>query len=97
MGMDIGPSGPRWFDADQSGEATNAAQFKGKVSLKSRIGRWSPGKYWDDRSWYEIDSMSIRNFSAVCWFSAKALLENGWATEGIEVPFGLIEAAVGGT
>lgn len=89
MGMDVGPYPPRNFDADNgAAESANAGRYTGRIWLKSRKSR-----YPNATSWFSVTSQSLPSFSAVCWYTGKALFEH----QGGKIPFGLIMAAIGGT
>ncbi len=94
MGMQVGPS-VRGFDADNS-TAENAAsvRYSGRISLHARLSRWVPAKgaNADSTRWYAVDPITIKNFSAVCWYAGRDLYDS----MGGGVPVGLIMNAVGG-
>lgn len=101
MGMNVGPGK---FVAD-NGTAESAAseRYAGKISLRLDSGPYgiAPGPV--DKSearrnrgtWYSPSNASLPSFSAVCWYSGRALYDNHLEATG--TPLGLIVAAVGGS
>ena len=100
MGMQVGPS-VRAFDADNAtAEGAAAGFYTGKIQLHSRISQWQAARgvapardasTIDSTIWYQVDPISIKNFSAVCWLTGKNLFEN----LGGEVPVGLVVSSMG--
>ena len=109
MGMGVGfgaphstyPGGPNRtsFSAD-NGTAENAAawRFTGKIFLRIDNGPYSN---WDGSGgrrttyWTDVDNTTLGAFSAVCWYSGKALYQ--MALAATDTPLGLIVGAVGGS
>lgn len=96
MGMQVGPS-YRGFDADNaSAESAASVRYTGRIFLHSSLSRWkaAASRHGDRDStvWYPVTPESIKNFSAVCWYTGRTLFD----TLGGEVPVGLAMNAVGG-
>ncbi len=101
MGMNVGPGK---FVAD-NGTAESAAseRYAGKISLRLDSGPYGmrPGPV--DKSearrnrgtWYSPSNASLPSFSAICWYSGRALYDDH--LEASDTPLGLIVAAVGGS
>lgn len=67
MGMQVGPS-VRGFDADNAtAEGAAAGRYSGRIALHARDSRWEAAKGVSMQStmWYDVDPVSIKNFSAV--------------------------------
>ncbi len=102
MGMAVGygppdqpyPGGPNRteFSADNGTAETRAAgRYQGKIYLRLDNGPYSS---WDGQSdrrttyWTDVTPDTLGRFSAVCWYSGKALYE--MALEASETPLGLV-------
>ena len=87
------------FHADNgTAESAAAGKFTGKIQLKAMCGRPTQraGVRRGDKNstgWFATTPSSLPSFSAVCWYTGKALFE--W--HGGHVPYGLILGANGGT
>ena len=100
MGMQVGPS-VRAFDADNTtAEGAAAGFYTGKIQLHSRISQWQAARgvapardatTVDSTIWYQVNPITIKNFSAVCWLTGKNMFEN----LGGEVPVGLVVSSMG--
>ena len=101
MGMNVGPGK---FVAD-NGTAESAAseRYNGKISLRLDSGPYGVAPGPVDKSearrnrgtWYSPSNATLPSFSAVCWYSGRALYDNH--LEATDTPLGLIVAAVGGS
>ena len=90
MGMQVGPS-ERGFDADNAtAEAAAAYRYSGRIQLFESGGGRSTNP-----AWFTVDPVSIRNFSAVCWYTGRDLFDSLFASVGQPVPVGLILSAIG--
>eukprot|EP00927_Polykrikos_kofoidii_P062561 TRINITY_DN57373_c0_g1_i1.p1 TRINITY_DN57373_c0_g1~~TRINITY_DN57373_c0_g1_i1.p1 ORF type:complete len:510 (-),score=74.90 TRINITY_DN57373_c0_g1_i1:60-1553(-) len=81
------------FRADNgTAELADAGRYTGGISLKSVQGRGN----LDANStlhWFEVTSETLPSYSALCWYTGRALYEY----HNRQVPIGLIEGENGGT
>jgi hypothetical protein len=101
MGMAVGPGK---FVADNgTAESAASARYTGKISLRDDSGPYGapPGPVDPSMArrnrgtWFAPSNSSLPSFSAVCWYSGRALHDDHLAASG--TPLGLIVAAVGGS
>lgn len=93
-----GRSAPLYgFHADNgTAESMASKKYTGKIQLKAMCGRPTqrPGISPKERTfWFPTKSDTLPYFSAVCWYTGKAVFEQ----LGGKVPIGLIQGANGGT
>ena len=93
-----GRSAPLYgFHADNgTAESLASTKYTGKIQLKAMCGRPTqrPGISPKERTfWFPTNPDTLPYFSAVCWYTGKAVFER----LGGKVPIGLIQGANGGT
>ena len=88
--MDMAVNFPNFHADNGTAEVAAAGRYSGAITLKCLRGRPCDFGFFH---WYPVTPDTLGNFSAICWYTGKAIYEYHKG----KVPIGLIQGENGGT